>query len=61
MASQNVEIIQKIGDKISIRIKSPDSEIWEKEYPQETILNVILEEYKNATGNENKSKKNKTN
>ena len=52
MASQNVEIIQKIGDKISIRIKSPDSEIWEKEYPQETILNVILEEHKNATGND---------
>ena len=52
MASQNIEIIQKRDDKVSFRIQSPNAETWEKDYPQETKLNIVLEEYKNGTGND---------
>ena len=52
MASQNVEIIQKRDDKVTFRIQSPNAETWEKDYPQETKLNIVLEEYKNGTGND---------
>ena len=50
--SQNVEIIQKRDDNILVRIQIQDKETWNKEYSQETLLNVILEEYASATGNE---------
>ena len=52
MTSTNIEIIQKRDDKILVHIQIQDSESWDKEYSQETQLNIILEDYKNGTGNE---------
>ena len=52
MSSENVEIIQKRDGKILVQIQNQYSEAWSKEYPQETQLNIIIEDYKNGTGNE---------
>ena len=52
MNSQNVEIIQKRDDNILVHIQIQDKEAWDKEYQQDTLLNIILEDYKGGTGEE---------
>ena len=40
MNSQNVEIIQKRDDNILVHIQIQDKEAWDKEYQQDTPLNI---------------------
>ena len=52
MNPPHIEIIQKRDDKLQIHISIQGEEAWEKEYHQETPINLLLEEYKNATNND---------
>ena len=51
MDSSKIEIIQKVDDKVLVRIIH-NSEEWEHEYTQEKTFNDLINDYTNGTKNE---------